>query len=319
MRFDRLYFESETAEPGKKAAEDLLKKGIAKKDQGAVIVDLKEKGLGVVVLLTTEVYPLYSAKELALAQMEFTEFKIDSCVHVVANEQTLHFNKVNEILKKYKPEWASANIHLPYELVNLPTGKMSSRTGNVIAYEDLLGELIQKALEETKPRHTDWPEKKLNATARSIAFAAIRYSMLKPDNNKVIVFDINRAVALQGDTGPYLQYTHARASSILEKAKTKSQKLPKNAAVKEHTEKKLLKQISKLPSALVSSATQNRPSMVASYAYDLAVAFNEFYEKCPVLSSEGDVRATRLAIVSAAKQTLKNTLMLLGIDALEEM
>ena len=217
-RYDRLFFESEVAEKGLKISQDALKKGILKESDGAVIFDGEPHGLDKRVFINSLGFPTYEAKELGLAELEFTEFgKIDKCIHVVGPEQASFFKvtfKVEELLdQKYKDK----QLHLAYGWVKLRDGKMSSRLGNVIEGEWLLQEL-KKAILGNYVAKEDHDENLKEEIAEAGAIGAAKYYFLKYGTASEISFDIKEAASLEGDTGPYLQYTHARAASILRKA-----------------------------------------------------------------------------------------------------
>ncbi|MDO8554137.1 MAG: arginine--tRNA ligase [Candidatus Micrarchaeota archaeon] len=221
VTFDELYFESETEKIGTKIVMEALKKGIAKEDQGAIIMDLKDDGLGVYVLITKEGYPLYSTKDIGLAKIKFDKYKLDRSIHLVGKEQEFHFMQLFKAFEKLGMEKAAkVSYHLIYDLVMLPEGKMSSREGTMVLYEDLKTKLMELTRVEVKKRHEDWDAKQVEETARKIAFAALKFSMVRKENNRIIVFDWNEALNLEGDSGPYLQYAYVRTNGILEGYKT---------------------------------------------------------------------------------------------------
>ncbi len=302
VRFDRLYFESQTAEPGKRIALDLLRRGIAKISDGAVVVDLTEFDLGIVVLVTKEGYPLYPAKELGLAELQFSE-GIDRCIHVVASEQNLYFKQVFKIFEMMDPELSAKSHHLSYELVRLKSGKMSSREGNVVTYHDVTEALRKKVEAEYG-----------SESAGKVALAALKYGMLKMDTNTPVSFDLEEATKLKGDTGPYLLYTLVRAKSILEKAGDPGGLEFSDLAPEEI---ELLRLISRFPSVVKKSAEDLKPHRLARFLFDLSDAFNRFYEKHRVVGSEHEGR--RLEIVRCVSTVLETGLGLLGIETVSRM
>ena len=319
VKFDELYFESQTEGPGKEISLDLLKKGIAKKDQGAVIMDLKADDLGVFVLLTKEGYPLYSAKDLGLAKIKFDKYKLDKSIHVVGKEQEFHFNQLFKTFAKAgMHKAAEVSYHLIYELVMLPEGKMSSREGTMVLYEDLKNKLMEITRSEVKKRHEDWSEKKIEDTATKIAFAAIKFTMLKRESNRTLIFDWDQALSLEGDSGPYLQYAYVRTNGILNKAEFKMKLSGKYSFNDE--EKKLIKELSLFPGIADKSASSLAPNTLCAYLIHIAAQLNRFYVASPVLKAEKkEERETRLAIVAATNLILANALELLGIEAPEAM
>ncbi|NYZ77240.1 arginine--tRNA ligase, partial [Candidatus Micrarchaeota archaeon] len=320
VKFDELYFESQTEGIGKEISLDLLKRGIAKKDQGAVIMDLKDEDLGVAVLLTTEGYSVYHAKDLGLAKLKFDKYKnLDRSIHVVGKEQELYFKQLFRIFEKAgMKKAAEISYHLIYELVMLPEGKMSSREGTMVLYEDLKEKLLEIVNHEVRKRHAGWDDKKTGEIARKIAFAALKFSMVRREHNRTIVFDWDQALSLEGDSGPYLQYAYVRTLGILKKATFK----PKIGSSYAYTEdeKKLIKRMYALPGAAGAAADSLSPHVLCDYLLDLATELNRFYTTSRVLNAEKEEeRETRLAIVAATNLVIGSALSLLGIEAPEAM
>ncbi len=312
-KFDRLYFESEVAERGLMLSRKALKKGILKKSDGAVIFDGSGYGMEKRVFINNIGFPTYEAKELGLAELEFSESNPNMCVHVVGPEQSSFFKvtfKVEELIdpKKFK----GRQFHLVYGWVTLREGKMSSRLGHVIEGEWLLDELKKTVMEQYLSKQ-GYTEKEKTEIAETIAVAAAKYYMLKIDTVKDIAFDTKAAVDLEGDTGPYIQYTYARAKSILRKS-------GKKPAIKHGFEKDeigIIKALSRFPLVAGKCAEELKPNHLANYLFSLATQFNEFYHAKPVIGSERE--ETMLALVAAAAAVIKSGLKLLGIDALEKM
>jgi len=312
--FDVYFFESKTEQPGKKIAEELLKKKIAIESDGAVIVDLKEYDLGVWVLLRKDKTVLYSAKDLALVEEKFKEFKINKSIYVIGAAQSLHMAQLFKTLELMKFKNAKDCDFLPFSEVRLPTGKMSSRTGENILYSDFIKEMTDYSKDEIQKRSPTIPKAELEERALKISIASIKYSMLKQNANKVIVFNKEEALNFEGDSGAYILYSYARASSIVKKAgKNKIGKIKKL----ENAEFELVKKILQFKE-VVSSACQNKnPALIANYSYQLAQLFNEFYHACPVINSDNEF--FRLSLVNSFRQVLKTSLFLLGIETIEEM
>lgn len=316
FKFDKFYFESQVEEDAVKLSKSLVKKGIAEVSDGAIIVNLKDSNLGVAVLLTGFGTPLYHAKDLALAKLKAKEYKLDKSIHVVGKEQEFYFSQLFKIFELINSPLKNKSYHLGYGLIMLPEGKMSSREGNVIIYDDLINKLREECYEETKKRH-DWDDKKLRETSEKIAFSALKYTMLNKENNRTIVFDIKNSINFEGDTGPYIQYSYARANSILKKSDSKIK--PNYLLLKEKHEISLITKLASFSSVVKDSALAYRPDIIANYAYDLAQNFSDFYHNCHCISDNKELEAARLALVKATKQVIKNSLNLLGIDVLEEM
>ncbi len=311
-RFDVHYFESEVEMPGKKIAQDLVKKGIAVISEEATIMDLKEYNLGVWVLLRKDGTVLYSAKDLALAERKAKEYKVNRNIILSADEQNLHFRQLIKTLELMKTK--EKFIHVNYGMVRLPSGKMSSRTGDNILYSDFINELKEYAKSEIVKREKI-SGKELEERALAISIAAIKYSMLKQSSNNVIVFDKEEALNFEGNTGPYLLYSYARAKSILEKAEYK-QKRGKIEKI-EDNEKKLINEMSKFKEIVENAYKELSPNVLANYAYQLSQSFNEFYHSNKVIGSEEE--QFRLSLVDCFSQVLKNALFLLGIKVIEKM
>ncbi|MFH0832908.1 MAG: arginine--tRNA ligase [Candidatus Aenigmatarchaeota archaeon] len=305
VKFDKLYFESKVFERGMKIAKSLLRKKIAMMSEGAMIVDLRGYDLGVFIILKSNEDPLYSTKDLGLAELEFKE-KPDRCVHVVGSEQKLYFQQLFKTFEMINKNWAEKSHHLAYELVMLKSGKMSSREGSVVLYDDLRDDGTAKAEKEIRKRKVG----KANV-AKDIALSAIKYSMLSRDNNKTILFDWSDVLNFEGDSGPYLQYTYARARSILRKSRKKYRV---GAYDKEMA---IVKKLSMFSDVIKKSAEDMKPNYLANYLFELATAFNEFYQHRKVIGSDREEEL--LALVDAVSIILKNGLNLLGIRALEKM
>lgn len=315
-QFDKYYFESELEGEAKKIVDDLLKKKIAVKDDGAVIIDFKKKGfdnLGVWVLLRKDGTVLYSAKDIALALRKFKENKINWSVYVHGAEQNLHFKQLIKTLELMNFKNVKSVHDFGFGLVRLPGKKMSSRTGDNILYSDFKKEIVDYAKKQISDR-VKISERELERRALAVAVAAIKYSFLKQSINNVIVFDKDDALRFEGDTGPYLLYSYARASSIVRKNKSK-----KKVKILDlnNEEIALVKKINDFEDVVERAYDEFSPNLVANYSYDLAKLFNEFYHECPVLGSLEE--GFRLKLVEIFRRTLKKSLDLLGIDVLEEM
>lgn len=318
VKFDRLYFESETEKPGTRIAKSLLKRKIATESEGAVVVDLKKYGLGVTVLITSQGTPLYHAKDLGLAELKMKEFSFDKSVHVVGSEQQLYFQQLFKMFDLMKSPMYGKSYHLSYELVALAEGKMSSREGKVILYEDLLKELRKHAFEETKKRNRKFGDKKIEKISDTIALAALKYNIVKVSPGKRIMFDWKDALDFEGNAAPYLLYTYARAKSIIRKS-GKGAKGYDITKLKHPLEMEIIKKLAEFPSVIRKSARDFRPHYMSGYVYELSTKFNEFYNIMPVIRAPAGMREARLALVESVAIVIKNSLSLLCIDVLERM
>lgn len=320
--FERMYFESEVEEPGKLLARELLARGIAKEgERGALIVDLEPQGLGVFLILKSDGAALYSTKEIALAQKKFEDFSgITKSVTVVDNRQTLYFKQLFATLKLMG--FDKDMSHLGYEFVTLAEGAMSSRSGNIVAYEDFRDEVIAHAKKETKSRRAEWSEEKLDETARVIAFGAMKFGMLKQDIEKPIVFDVAQSLAFEGVTGPYVQYAHARLSSILEKDAAggrREETVAEDAAASAAAEHEAVMKAAEFPAVVAAAAEHCKPSLVAQYLFEFAQLTNGYYRDVPILSAPTEIRQARIKTITALRTVLANGLALLGMAAPNEM
>ncbi len=296
---DVTFYESDVERKSVEFANDALRKGIAKRSDGAIIFDLKGFGLDVLVVLRSDGTPLYSTKDLELAKLKFEKYRIDRSVYVVGSEQKLYLKQVFKSLELMGFKQAKQCHHLSYELVTLKGGKMSSRAGNVILYEDVMKEALEKA------------KKVSEDSAKEVAVAALKYSMLNRDNNKAIVFDDEEALSFEGDTGPYLLYTYARARSILMKSKKKPlfKKAPEARSV--------IKKMAGFPYIVQHACNEMKPHYVAVYMHELASCFNEFYHANKVIGSENE--ASLLAVVKSLASVMNTGLELMGIPVIERM
>jgi len=318
LKIDKEYFESNIYKNGKEIILEALEKHqVQKKPEGAIFIDLSKEGLGEKILLRGDGTSIYITQDIYLAILKYKEFKFDKSIFVSAVEQKHHFKVLFTILKKLGNLWADKLYHLSYGMVNLESGRMKSREGNVVDSDDLIEELNKMAIEEIDKRYNEITKKEKEKRSNSIAMAALRYYYLKIDHEKDITFKPEESIRFEGDTGPYIQYTHARASSIIKKSE-KTLKI-KNYQLGEK-ESKLIKVLSEFPQAVENAHSQLSPHIITNYSFHLAQTFNEFYHSCQVLNeSNKDVRLSRLALVKAAKHVLKNSLNLLGIEAPEQM
>jgi len=315
--FDYYFFESKLEKLAKIISSKLLKKGIAEMSEGALIMDLKKFNLGVWVLLRKDGTVLYSAKDLALAELKFRKFNIDKSIYVVGSSQRTHFNQLFKTLELMGFNKAKNCVYLPVTEVRLPTGKMSSRTGENVLYSSFKKELIEYAKNEIKKRDPLISKKELENRANKLAISSIKYAMLKQDINKTIVFNKEEALSFDGDSGPYILYSYARARSILRKAKFKINRLNSKRVSFNENEKNLLILLNRFEETIDSAFNKLSPDIIANYTFSIAQNFNEFYHSNQVIGS--DKESLRLFIVYTFSLVLKKSLFLLGIDVLEKM
>jgi arginyl-tRNA synthetase len=328
IEFDRIYFESEVELEGKTIVKDLISRGVAidERPAGPVILrlddllGLKEERYRVLVILRSDDTSLYSTKDLALAIKKFTEYDLDRSIYVIDVRQTLYLQQIFKTIEIMGYPWAGHLYHLPYEIVNLPGNvTMSSREGTVVLLDDLIQEATQRALEIVQEKNPDLPTETKNSVAEAVAFGAIKFPMLARDNTKIATFDWESALDFTGQAAPYIQYAHVRANSILRR---QGGKLPESTFPDYSMDPKeieLIDLISRLPNEIGRAAKEYKTLHLTNLAYEISRAFNDFYKQCPVLKAEPEIRAARLRLVAAARQTLANTLQLMGINAPDVM
>ena len=312
VKFDKYFFESKYEKKGKILVAEMLKSGIAEKSNGAVIINLKK--LGNFLLLKSDGTALYSTKDLALAKEKFENFKIDKSIYIVGAEQKLYFQQIFKTLEIMGFSQAKQCYHVPYGLVNLKGGKISSREGELLYAEEFVQEVITEAKTQISQRHK-LSTKELNTRAKKIAMSAIKFSFLNQDNNKEIIFDKKTSLSFEGETGPYVQYTCARISSILKKAGSFKKTIKWNINDEEHELIKMLGHFDEI----INDATEGfRPHVLCRYLLDLCQAFNSYYHEIPILKAKEEKRG-RLSFISFVKEVISEGLVLLGVEPLEEM
>jgi arginyl-tRNA synthetase len=312
------YFESKIYKEGKELINDGLKRGIfIKNKEGAIVADLTKENLGEKVMLRADGTSIYITQDMYLAVLKDKEYKLDGSIYVVANEQDYHFKVLFSILKKFGFKFTENLNHLSYGMVELPEGRMKSREGTVVDADDLILETQKLAKEEIKSRFAEIKEKELEERSLKIALGAIKYMLLKIDRVKNTIFNPKEAISFEGDTGPYIQYSYARASSILKKSDKKPiMKLAKDSKI-EDKEALLIKKLAEFPSVVKNSYKNLSPSLVANYTLELAHIFNEFYHETKVIGSETE--KFRLALIESFRIICKQSLYLLGIEVMEQM
>ena len=310
-KFDRLYFESEVSEQGLEIAKKALESGILTTNDGAVILDGEKHGVDTRVFINSLGLPTYEAKELGLAELEFSEHgSLDRNIHVVGPEQKSFFKttfKTQELLdpKKYQGK----QFHYAYGFVDLKDGKMSSRQGNVLSGAWLLNEARKRVVDAFSVDKN---------TAEVITIGAVKYGFLKVDAVKNISFDIKESISIKGNSGPYLQYAYARTQSLLQNGNwtTASAKFTSDINAEELA---LLRAFPRFAETVEEAGKSYSPHVIATYLYDLAQKFSAFYEKQQILQAEAKSRDFRLALSAATGQIIKNGLYLLGVEVLEKI
>lgn len=325
VEHEHLFCEKDVKSGGQKIVDKMLKKGIAEVgERGAIIIDLRPYHLDIALVRKADGAGLYLTSDLALAAEKFKRFNVNESIHVTGQEQIFYFKQLFKILEL--TGFKKKMTHIGYGLVALPEGKMSSRTGNVILYEDLRDEVYKKMSAETKNRHADWPERKLRDTAFKLSLAALKFDMQKHEAAKNIVFNEDEATAVEGFSGPYVLYVIARINSLAKKAGQIKKTGPiRRTAIRfqgadSPEEKKLALLIGGYEDIIGKALAGYNPSAVARYCFDLAQAFNDFYNHHSVLDAgDPELVGARLAVARATRQVLTDALGLLTIEPVEEM
>ncbi len=311
-KFDFYFFESESGAFGKSVVEEGLKNGIFERSEGAVVFRGEKYGLHTRVFLTKDGLPTYEAKELGLAKGKYGKYQYDFSVVVTGNEIVEYFKVLLKAMEEIFPELAAKTRHISHGMLRLPSGKMSSRKGEVISAETLLDDMKEAAL--SRMENSDVVDKE--SVADMVSVAAVKYSILKQSIGKDIIFDMQKSLSLEGDSGPYLQYAHTRALSVLRKAKEEgiAEDIAAPSGVVTSVEKLLIH----FPDVVERAAREYEPHYVVTYLTELASAFNSYYAQERIVTTEPDA-PYKVALTKAFAATMKNGLRLLGIKAPERM
>ena len=322
--FDKVYYESQTYLLGKSLVEDGLKKGVFfRKEDNSVWIDLEADGLDQKLLLRGDGTSVYMTQDLGTALSRFEENSLDDMIYVVGNEQNYHFQVLKLVLKKLGYEWSDNIFHLSYGMVELPEGKMKSREGTVVDADDLIADMIGTAREMSDElgKLDGCSEEEAAAICEMVGLGALKYFILKVDPKKTMLFDPRESIDFNGNTGPFIQYTHARIRSILRKAEeagidastyTNATLLPE--------EVELVKTLAEYPAVVRTAGEQFAPSVIAAYAYDLAKQFNGYYHDHSILKEENEaVRSLRLKLAAEVARVIRSAMSLLGINVPERM
>lgn len=313
--FDRLYFESESAPVGIALARQAQSEGIlVDGESGAVVFPGEKYGLHTRVFITGKGTPTYECKDVGLAKMQLEEYNPDKILHIVANEQKAYFEVVFKALEEIIPESKGREVHVVYGFVRLKDGKMSSRKGNVILGEQLLDD-AKEAIMKTYGTEA--------SIAEMVAVAAVKYSFLKVGTGQDIAFDLKESISLEGNSGPYLQYTYARANSVLQRAQSINLSSQFQCAQVIDTlndeELSVLRLLPKFSEVVQDAANSFSPNLLCNYLFELAQRYNTFYNKHRILEAEDGIKELRLSLTHATGRVLFKGLKLLGIEAPERM
>ena len=312
--FDYYFFESQTFKEGSHIVKENLKKGIFEKSDGAIIFPGGKYGLHDRVFLNSEGLPTYEAKDLGLAVLKNKTEPVDKSIVITANEQTEYFKVLIEALRHIYPEIAKKMTHVGHGMMRVPSGKMSSRKGNIITGESILENTIDMA--QSKMVLEDISEKERKSISQAVGVGAIKFSILRHVIGKNIIYDENKSLSFEGDSGPYIQYTIVRAKSILRKAEEKG--IVGDTKTNTSSTTNVERFLYRFPSVVERAVDECAPHLICVYLLELASAFNSYYAKYPILNG-GDETLYRLALTRAVCQTLSNGLYVLGINAPERM
>ena len=322
VSFDKVYFESQTYTKGRDIVLKGLEDGVLyRKASGSVWCDLTGDGLDQKLLLRDDGTSVYMTQDIGTALDRFNEFNPDEHIYVVGNEQNYHFQVLKLICSKLGFEWADKITHLSYGMVELPNGKMKSREGTVVDADDLMDEVIATArkmsLETGKLEGCS--EDEANETFRKVGLAGLKYFILKVDPQKTMLFNPEESIDFNGNTGPFVQYTYARISSVLRKTGTVSEPCDTSLAIADK-ELELIKILSRFPASVREAGETYSPAIVANYAYELAKTFNQYYHDYPIMKEENEsLRNFRILLAANCAKTLRNAMGMLGIEMVERM
>jgi arginyl-tRNA synthetase len=327
VKFDKIYYESDTYILGKDIVQEGLEKGVFyRADDSSVWVDLTADKLDKKIILRSNGTSVYITQDLGTAELKYADFQIDKSIYVVGNEQDYHFKVLFKILEKLGRSYAPGLYHLSYGMVELPQGKMKSREGTVVDADDLIAEMIKIAKEKTDElgKTAGFSAEELQKLYHIIGTGAIKYFLLKVDPKKTMLFNPEESVDFQGDAAPYIQFNYARINSIGKKATLENI----NSQVTDYqqytdlhsTERELIIVLNSFPNKIIESATNYVPSVLAQYVYEVAKSYSKFYTECSIFNAETSAAvAFRVALSITTAQVIKKAMDLLGIDVPERM
>ena len=325
VSFEKIYYESQTYLLGKELVNEGLNNNVLyRRPDGSVWCDLTNEGLDEKLLLRKDGTSVYMTQDLGTAQLRYEEYQPKKLIYVVGNEQNYHFDVLKRVLVRLGREWGNDIEHLSYGMVELPNGKMKSREGTVVDADDLMDEMVKtaKSVSEELGKAHGLSEEESNKLYDMIGIGALKYFILKVDPKKTMLFDPQESIDFNGNTASFIQYTHARISSVIRKALENGITFGEEIPVTDlqPKEKMLLVNIYNWPSVLEQAAINRSPAMIANYIYDLAKDFNQFYQECSIMKEE-DVkrREFRLQLADMTARLLRNASGLLGISMPNKM
>jgi len=326
VSFDKIYYESQTYLKGKAKVEEGLAKGLFERhDDGSVWADLTNEGLDKKLLLRSDGTSVYMTQDIGTAEMRFHDYPIDKMIYVVGNEQNYHFQVLSILLDRLGFKWGKELTHFSYGMVELPNGKMKSREGTVVDADDLMALMVSDArrVSDEAGKNADMTEEEKQEIARIVGMGALKYFILKVDARKNMLFNPEESIDFNGNTGPFIQYTHARIRSILRKAANTNESslsITSSSSSLSSKEVELIQKMSEYGAAVEQAGTDYSPSGIANYCYELTKVFNQFYHDYSILNEEDEQKkAVRLVIARNVAKILKNGMALLGIEVPERM
>jgi len=323
VSFDKFYYESHTYLLGKDIIDEGLQKGVFfRKPDNSVWIDLTADGLDEKLVLRSDGTSVYITQDLGTAQLKYNDFQMDDSIYVVGNEQDYHFKVLFLILQKLGKTWAKGLYHLSYGMVDLPSGKMKSREGTVVDADDLMQEMEEtaKAQALAKGKVDSFSDEEKAHLFHIIGMGALKYFLLKVDPKKRLLFDPNESVELEGHTGPFIQYTHARLRSVLRKADTVDINKAKEYAALKAEERELIVILTQFPATIKQAAEAHSPALIANYVYEVAKNYNKFYHENQILQAEDQAaKQFRLQLSIASGKVINKAMSLLGIEVPERM
>ncbi|MGY6561795.1 MAG: arginine--tRNA ligase [Luteibaculaceae bacterium] len=322
--FDTLYYESDTYLLGKKVVQEGLEKGIFyQKPDGSVWVDLTDDGLDEKLLMRGDGTTVYMTQDIGTAILRYQDWPVlNQIIYTVGNEQDYHFKVLFLILKKLGYSFADSCYHLSYGMVDLPSGKMKSREGTVVDADELMADMVQQAKITTEElgKLPEMPSAEKDELYYTIGMGALKYFLLRVDPKKRMLFNPEESIDFNGNTGPFIQYTYARISSLLSKSEFDLASIEFTVAQLHEKEKVVIKQLLNYGEALQTAAAEYNPAVVAAYAYELVKLYNGLYQSLPILKEENkDLLKLRLVISQKTGSTIKHAMSLLGIRVPERM